>query len=463
MSEANRSYNSFINYYFLGIGGIGMSAIARYLKDNGREVFGYDRVRTELCHDLEKEGILITYQDLIETLPELVNKNETLIVYTPAIPEDSILLNHFRGSGYTVKKRSELLGEITHSGTNISIAGTHGKTTTSSLVAYMLKNTPTRFCAFLGGISTNLGSNYFNSGNTEENLITLTEADEFDRSFLTLDPNIAVVTSMDADHLDIYGTDENIKSSFNEFIKKIKPGGTLFLKEGLNISDANDIKVVRYGIESGDLRAENLRVENGDYIFDLIYPSMVWPGVKLALPGNHNVENALAAIGVCLELRIDKSLILYGLANFKGVKRRFEYIIKKKNFIYIDDYAHHPTELKAFIESVRFLYPDKKLTGIFQPHLFSRTRDFAEGFARSLDLLDKLYLLEIYPAREKPIPGIRSSTIFDLLKLKDKVLTGKTEVIDLVKRDNPEVLLTIGAGDIDTLVPVFRKMFENEA
>lgn len=429
-----------------------MSAIARYLNQAGNRVLGYDRVRTPLCSELEREGMPIHYEDCIENIPSELTPENTLVIYTPAIPKDSAQLNYFKTKEYTLNKRSEILGLITSDSYNISVAGTHGKTTTSALISHLLHHSGVHFGAFLGGLSTNLGSNYFNSCRPNEKAVTVTEADEFDRSFLTLSPNLAVITSMDADHLDIYGTGDELKKSFFDFINKIEPQGKLFLKYGLSHPNIDEISVFTYGINQGDYKAVNVRVENGWFLFDFETTEISWPNLKLGIPGNHNIENALAAIAVALEMNLNREQITNGLKTFKGVKRRFEFICREPDFVYIDDYAHHPTELEAFIKSVRMLYPDKKITGVFQPHLYSRTKDFADGFAKSLSLLDEAILLDIYPARELPMEGVTSDIIFDKITGNRKHKATKENVLELLKTLDPEVLVTMGAGDIDTLV-----------
>lgn len=446
-------------YYFLGIGGIGMSAIARYIKDMGYNVSGYDRVRSELCEALETEGMEINYTDSLDFISKL-EKDSTLIIYTPAIPKDSKQLNYFKNNGFTLYKRSQILGLITEDSFNISVAGTHGKTTTSSLIAHMLHFAQKPFGAFLGGISTNLGSNYFNTNTINTKALTLTEADEFDRSFLTLSPNLAIVTSMDADHLDIYGTGDELKKSFFDFINKIEPGGTLFIKHGLDFPVTNTISIKTYGIEHGDYKAINIRIEQGWFTFDFEGNGENWKSLQLGIPGTHNIENAVAAIAVCLKLGIDKTTIINGLKNFKGVKRRFEFICRQPNFVFIDDYAHHPAELEAFIKSVKLLYANEKITGVFQPHLFSRTNDFADGFAKSLSLLDVSVLLGIYPARELPMEGVTSEIIHKNITSSEKYLTTKDDLLPLLKTLDPKIILTIGAGDIDTLIPSIKTTLE---
>lgn len=429
-----------------------MSAIARYLNQAGNRVLGYDRVRTPLCSELEREGMPIHYEDVIENIPVELTPENTLVIYTPAIPKNSAQLNYFQTKHYQLNKRSEILGLITSDSFNISIAGTHGKTTTSALISHLLHHSKVHFGAFLGGLSTNLGSNYFNSCRPNEKAVTVTEADEFDRSFLTLSPNLAVITSMDPDHLDIYGTGDELKKSFFDFIGKIEAGGKLFLKDGLTYPEIEGVSVFTYGIERGQYKASSVRVENGWFLFDFITEGIYWPNLKLGIPGNHNIENALAAIAVALEMNLNREQITEGLKTFKGVKRRFEFINREPDFVYIDDYAHHPAELEAFILSVKMLYPDKKITGVFQPHLYSRTKDFAPGFAQSLSLLDEAILLDIYPARELPMKGVTSDLIFDEITCPKKHKATKDSVLELLKTLDPGVLLTMGAGDIDTLV-----------
>ena len=428
-----------------------MSAIARYIKDMGYNVGGYDRVRSELCEALENEGMEINYTDSVDAISKLEKEN-TLIIYTPAIPKDSTQLNYFKNNGFTLYKRSQILGLITENSFNISVAGTHGKTTTSSLISHLLHFANKPFGAFLGGISTNLGSNYYNTNSLNAQAVTVTEADEFDRSFLTLSPNLAIVTSMDADHLDIYGTGDELKKSFFDFIKKIEPEGTLFIKQGLDFPATDSISIKTYGIERGDFKASNIHIENGWFTFDFEWNDQIWKSIQLGIPGTHNIENAVAAIAVCSKLGIEKNVIIEGLKEFKGVKRRFEFIVRQPDFVFIDDYAHHPTELEAFIKSVKLLYPDEKITGIFQPHLYSRTKDFAEDFAKSLSLLDVSILLDIYPARELPMEGVTSEIIHKNITSSKKYSTTKEELIPLLKKLAPKILLTIGAGDIDTLI-----------
>lgn len=432
--------------YFIGAGGIGMSALARYFKKRGCLVGGYDKTRTVLTSHLEEEGILISYVDELSSLPSgfEVTATDTLIVYTPAIPKDSVLLNYFRDNGFNLQKRSQVLGIISKGQFCIAVAGTHGKTTTSSIVAHILTDTGYGCTAFLGGITTNYQSNFL----LGDNNVVVVEADEYDRSFLTLHPDIAVITSMDADHLDIYGDAAQLEESFQLFAKQLKPGGTLFFKQGLPIAEG-----ITYGSETGAIvRASNIRVKEGNFVFDYQDENVSISDIPLMLPGKHNVENATVAMAAALKLGIDPIKVKAAVANFKGVKRRFEYVVRADKHIYIDDYAHHPEELRACFHAVRQLYPDKKMTVVFQPHLFSRTRDFAADFAEVLSTVDELLLLDIYPARELPMEGISSEFLRAKLTLENTGVYSKDEVLKYVKVNQPELLVTVGAGDIDTLI-----------
>lgn len=431
--------------YFVGIGGIGMSAIARYFAKRGCQVCGYDKTQTNLTKALEQEGIAIVYVDDVASISEgfVEDSAETLIVYTPAIPKDAVILNYFKDRGFKLKKRSEVLGIISKGQFCIAVAGTHGKTTTSCIIAHLLTHSGYGCTAFLGGISTNYNSNFL----IGENDVVVVEADEYDRSFLTLHPDISVITSMDADHLDIYGDAAHLTESFELFAAQLKDDGKLFVKGGLPLHG------ITYSA-NGDslLKAKNIRVVDGNFVFDFEDGYVKIKDLSLALPGKHNVENAVAAIGVALSLGIHPKSIKKAIAAFKGVKRRFEYIVKSPEHIYIDDYAHHPEELRACFDAVRQLYPEKKLTVIFQPHLFTRTRDFADDFAKVLSTVDDLILLEIYPARELPLEGVNSQFLLDKITLETKGICGKESVVEQVKSKKPELLLTVGAGDIDTLI-----------
>lgn len=441
----------------LGIGGIGMSALARYFKANGKTVSGYDRTQTTLTIELKSEGIDVNYLDEVENIPTQLttdNASQSLVIFTPAIPKDSVQYNYLLKSGVNMVKRSVVLGWIAEQSFTIAVAGTHGKTTTSSIITHLLKQADVNCTAFLGGISINYDSNlvlgnYDDATNPPKVVV---EADEFDRSFLTLHPDIAVITSMDSDHLDIYGDKEHLEESYRLFAQQVKPKGILIHKAGLSIP-VSGTKIFTYSIEQpADYRAENIVVENNQYVFDLVTPQDRFYKLALGLPGRHNVENAVAACAVALQLEITIEKIKNALASYQGVHRRFEYHIRKNNLTFIDDYAHHPEELRAAINSVKELFPDKKITGIFQPHLYTRTRDFADGFAESLSLLDSLFLLDIYPARELPIEGVTSQMILNKVKSTNKKLVSKENLINELLVSKPEVVLTLGAGDIDALV-----------
>lgn len=434
-----------------------MSALARYFAKRGQVVCGYDKTCTKLTETLEQEGILITYLDETTSLPEEFsdNQDDTLVVYTPAIPKDSKILNHFINKGFALKKRSEVLGIISKGMFCIAVAGTHGKTTTSSIVAHILKDTGYDCTAFLGGITSNYNSNVLFGDNN----VVVVEADEYDRSFLTLHPDVAVVTSMDADHLDIYGDKSQLEESFRLFAGQLKAEGTLYAHEGLPLENS-----ISYAASpTATAKAENLRVEGSKFVFDYADTTQRIKDISLMIPGKHNVENTTVAIAIALQLGIDVEKVKQAVANFKGVKRRFEYIVNSGTQIYIDDYAHHPEELKACFDAVRQLYPDKKLTVIFQPHLFTRTRDFADEFAKVLSTADELLLLEIYPARELPLEGINAQFLLDKITLADKRVCGKDFVVQHVKDTKPELILTVGAGDIDTIIEPLKKNILNNA
>lgn len=422
-----------------------MSALARYFHKRGVAVFGYDKTETSLTRKLEQEGMKIHYTEDVGAIPAGID----LVVYTPAVPASHAELQHFRSLNFPLKKRAEVLGIISRSMRTIAIAGTHGKTTTSSMVAHVLQTGGVDCTAFLGGIAGNFASNYV-LGKSEW---VVAEADEYDRSFLHLSPDIAVITSMDPDHLDIYGDPAAmLETGFLAFARRLKPDGQLWVQQSLLTEFGSFEGVKTYGLGKGDYRSENLRVEAGYFTFDYQNPETRIAGLQLALPGAHNVENATAAITIGLELGISEASIRKALRSFQGVKRRFETVYRDDQRVYIDDYAHHPSELRAAIAAARMLYPDRRLTGIFQPHLYSRTQDFADGFADALNDLDEIILLDIYPAREEPIPGVSSSLIFDQIENPVKHLALKSELLDLLKDKSPEVLLTLGAGDIDTLV-----------
>jgi UDP-N-acetylmuramate--alanine ligase len=444
--------------YFLGIGGIGMSALARWFRHEGYPVAGYDKTPSPLTEALEKEGMLISFTDSAAEIPLdfTTNPDEVLVVWTPAIPKDSVLLNFFQAH-YQLKKRSEVLGMITKDFYTIAVAGTHGKTSTSSLIAHLLKSAGKPVAAFLGGITQNYNSNLILPGKSKEATLVVVEADEFDRSFLRLHPNEAVVTSADPDHLDIYGDEATILTGFRDFIKLLDKKGKLYIQThawyrlGENLGISSGIR--EYGLRSSDIHAENIIAKPGIFLFDYIGSKSQINGLELHIPGFHNVENALVAIAIAIDHGVTEDQIRTGIKSFRGVKRRFEIHCSEPDHIYIDDYAHHPEEIKACLSSVRAMYPMSRLTVVFQPHLFTRTRDFAAGFSESLSLADEVVLLDIYPARELPIPGVTSEMLMEDIKASKKILIGKSQVMDYLKESQPQVLVTMGAGDIDRLVP----------
>lgn len=428
------------NVYFIGIGGIGMSALARYFNANGKVVAGYDRTSTDITEMLEKEGIKVHFTDEVKAIPaSFKNTTTTLVVYTPAIPKDHKELTFFQDNGYQVVKRSEVLGFITKNSFCLAVAGTHGKTTTSSILAHIMVESGASVSAFLGGIAENFNSNLVLKGSE----YTVVEADEFDRSFLRLSPNIACITSMDADHLDIYGDEQHLIEGFHEFAGKIKPGGSLIVRNGLNIAGET------YGLEdNSDYSFQNIHIVDGIYHFDFKYIGGIYKDITFMKPGRHNLLNALAAVAMAVKAGIAPEKLLPHLATFKGVKRRFSYIIKEKDFVFIDDYAHHPSEINALYQAVTEMYPNTPKTIVFQPHLFTRTRDFMNDFAKSLSQFDEVILLDIYPARELPIEGITSQVLLEKITTSKKTLVSKTELIPLLLKKHPQLLLAVGAGDI---------------
>ena len=447
--------------FFLGIGGIGMSALARWFKANGHHVSGYDKTETPLTLALQAEGIAVHYTDEVDNIPAEVRakKDQTLVVLTPAIPADSREWAWLRAQGYDIRKRSQVLGVLTQGRPTIAVAGTHGKTTTSSMVAHLLHHAGVDTGAFLGGIAVNLGSNLLLPRSADAPVVV--EADEYDRSFLTLHPDVAIVTSTDADHLDIYGTKEALVESFCQFVAQLKPGGTLLLNHTADARVAAaapaGTRVLRYGLTAAqgpDLFAENITPEGHKFRFGLHGPAGVVQGLELAVPGFPNVENMLAAAAVAQLHGVGEEALRAAVAAYRGVKRRFEFIVTGPDKVYVDDYAHHPREIEAFLRSLRALYPAKQLRVIFQPHLFTRTRDFAEGFSQSLSLADEVVLLDIYPARELPLPGITSAMLLDNITAPRKSIQTKEDILTNAQNDaNFAVLATVGAGDIDTLVP----------
>ncbi|NNL15876.1 MAG: UDP-N-acetylmuramate--L-alanine ligase [Flavobacteriaceae bacterium] len=432
--------NSIQNIYFIGIGGIGMSALAHYFKINNMNVAGYDKTKTEITERLEQTGIKIHYEESVSLIDrQFLNPKITLVVYTPAIPEKHEELIFFQSTGFKVLKRSEVLGLITKNTFCLAVAGTHGKTTTTSILAHLLYECGIGLTAFLGGISENYKTNLIIKGSE----VTVVEADEFDRSFLTLSPDFACITSMDADHLDVYGEASELVKSFVDFSNKIKPNGKLFVKNGLPLSG------ITYGIEDdSDYSIQNIRIENGVYVFDVVTPETLINNIQFNLPGRHNLSNALVALAMAVEYGCPSKQLAKALASFKGVKRRFSYQIKDESLIFIDDYAHHPKEIDAVYEATREMYPEKKVLAVFQPHLFSRTRDFADEFAKSLSQFDEILLLDIYPAREAPIKGITSNWLLSKISNPNKKLVLKKDISSEIQQSNAHVVLTMGAGDI---------------
>ncbi len=440
--------NDIQKIYFIGIGGIGMSALARYFKSRGAEVSGYDKTTTTLTKELEKQGIGIHYEERVDLIPHDVDA----VVYTPAIPAAHAELVYYRENGYTVVKRSDVLQWITEGSFNICVGGTHGKTTVTSMIAHLLRHSGYGCNAFLGGIAANYNTNFWSS---ERNVVVV-EADEYDRSFLKLVPDIAVVTAIDPDHLDIYGTAQEVENAFVQFAGKVKPGGCLVTKKGLSReADLQASHNYRYSYEdsAADVKAVNLKVTtNGSYHFDVSGPGWIISHIELNMGGLHNIENVVAAITVAKYLNISDDAIRAAVAAFKGVRRRFEYALKSDKHIVIDDYAHHPEELRALISGVRSIFREQHLTLVFQPHLFSRTNDLADGFAESLDMADEVILLPIYPARELPMPGVTSELLLNKMKLTNKQLLEKQAMLEYIKTKRPSLVVMAGAGDIDALV-----------
>lgn len=446
--------------YFLGIGGIGMSNLARYFLSKGKKVAGYDRTETLLTQTLVEEGASIHYDDNVNNIPaDFTVQDSTLVVYTPALPVDSDELQYFQKNNFDLKKRAEVLGLITKNSKALCCAGTHGKTTTSSMLAHILKGSHLDCNAFLGGILKNYSSNLMLSNTSE---FTVVEADEYDRSFHWLHPYMALITSVDPDHLDIYGTEVEYLKSFEKFTSLIQSGGALVMKHNINLSPklVEGVRLYTYSIDRGDFHAENIKIGDGTIRFDFVTPKTTIVNIELGVPVRINIENGIGSMALAWLNGATDEELRRAMATFQGAKRRFDFLLKTDNLVMIDDYAHHPDELSASISSVKELYPDKKVLGIFQPHLYSRTRDFVDEFAKSLSLLDELILLDIYPAREKPIEGVTSELIFDKVTC-EKTLCKKEQLLDLLQhKENIEVLLTIGAGDIDRLLPAIKDILE---
>lgn len=434
--------------YFVGIGGIGMSAIARYFNAIGIEVHGYDKTATTLTKKLESEGIQIHYTDDLTKIPAELD----LVVYTPAVPDSLQELQHLRQLSTPILKRAAVLGLISRNRKTIAIAGTHGKTTTTTITTHLLREGGVDCSAFLGGIAQNYGSNFI----AGESDWVVVEADEYDRSFLQLSPDIAAILSMDADHLDIYGDKESIvETGFKAFAQRLKEGGALWVRQDLQ----SQFEGARsFGLDKGEARSENIRVENGFFTFDYVGPKGKMKALQFTLPGRHNIENATVAITIALGLGVEEQAIREALMSFKGIKRRFDVIVRNEKVVYIDDYAHHPTELQAAISAARELFPGRKISGVFQPHLYSRTRDFADDFAKALDQLDEPILMDIYPAREKPIPGVSSEMLLSRMENKNKRCLKREDILNHLKTNGVDVLLTLGAGDIDRLIEPIEKL-----
>ncbi len=444
-----------------------MSTLARYFHVLGKDVGGYDKTPSDLIVSLIDIGIEVNYQDTLDSIPnrfyDVLNKDEILIIYTPAVPADSIQLNFFIHNKFLVFKRSQILGEISKEYRTLAVAGSHGKTTISAMVAEVLRSSESGGSAFLGGISKNIDSNLQYQPNSE---IAVMEADEFDKSFHSLYPSLVLVSSMDPDHLDIYGDTDQLRASFSTFMSLLPEGGIAVIKNGLDsiVPSGKEIVLKYYGLEAGgDYYAANIKSEGLVYQFDLATPRGIIHGLKTAVPGLINIENAVGASALCLEAGLSENDVRQGISSFKGIKRRFDVRINTAKLVYIDDYAHHPKEIKAFLESVNRLFPEKKITGVFQPHLFSRTRDFAKEFGKELSLLDELILLEIYPAREKPIEGVTSGLIMEYLTIENKELVNKDELLNTIKGKRIEVLLTMGAGDIDRIVEPIENFLQEYA
>ncbi len=445
-------------YYFIGIGGIGMSAIARYLNNNGHKVYGYDRTQTQLSIQLEQEGMNISYEDDPTCLPS----NIDLVIYTPAIPKDNKILQEVINRGLRLEKRAIALSEIIKDKKVVAISGTHGKTTISGLLAHLLHNSKIGCSAFLGGIANNYSTNMLCNEKSE---YVVVEADEYDRSFLQLRPYIAAITSISPDHLDIYQNRDNLEQAFTQFANQTNKNGRIFLKKEVSIETNTDITTNTYSLTNieSDYYAWNLRVSNGSYYFDYHTPEKIYYDMQMTYPGIHNIENAILALSIALTLGVSEYELRSALKSFKGMKRRFDLKFNTSETIYYDDYAHHPEEIEATITSLRHLYPNKRICGIFQPHLYSRTKDFADEFAKALEELDDIILLPIYPAREEPIPGITSKTILHKINKMDKYHVTKEQLFPLLSALQPQLLVTLGAGDIDQLIePIIELLTDDE-
>lgn len=447
-------YKRIHKVYFAGIGGIGMSALARFFKQLGADVSGYDKTETPLTRQLMLEGIRVHYQDQ----PSMVPQDADLYIYTPAIPGHHKELNFIKAGGFPLYKRSEVLGLLSQNFKTIAVAGTHGKTTISSMITHLLLSAGVPVNAFIGGISTNLNSNFVFDHNAE---IMVVEADEYDRSFLKLHPDLAVISSIDEDHLDVYGSGDSLKSSFSEFLAKTGKGGTAIIQQQVNLQAPEHINILRYGLcYECRIKADDIRAESGKMVFRLHFDGGSTQEMYLGLPGKHNIENAVAACALAWHLGLSEEEIRRGLDTYTGVKRRFEILVNTQQHVYVDDYAHHPRELEAAIKAARDFFPGRKITGVFQPHLFTRTRDLACGFAESLRLLDEIILMEIYPARETPLPGISSAMLAGRIGNRDVKVLSHGQVLKYVEQNKPELLMTLGAGDIDRIVEPLKNIMK---
>jgi UDP-N-acetylmuramate--alanine ligase len=455
------NFNQINSVYFIGIGGIGMSALARYFHAQGKTVKGYDKTETVLTKELVREGIEIHFEDEGLAVLDKFSHLDTLVVYTPAVPQGFGELIAFQEYHFNVIKRAKALGIISENFETYAVAGTHGKTTTSSILAHVLNGTPEKVNAFIGGIATNYNSNCIINVGAKRVVV---EADEFDKSFLTLAPNYSIITSMDADHLDIYGDGDHLKSSFNEFISLTKGYGLLVINSAIDLSDfdlSTTIRIITYGVDDHpDWRLHALKYTEGKFFFDIISRSKIYRNIEFGLPGQHNAENATAVFALCIEQGVSEEDVRSAFKSFKGVKRRFEFKVRRPEIAVIDDYAHHPTEIEAFLRSVKKLYPAKKITAVFQPHLFSRTRDFMDAFADALAIADELYLLPIYPARELPIEGIDAEVLLEKVNMYDKYLSSKETIVEDIQESEHEVICIIGAGDIDLVVEPIANIYK---
>ncbi|WP_283639742.1 UDP-N-acetylmuramate--L-alanine ligase [Mesonia mobilis] len=448
-------FNHIQNIYFIGVGGIGMSALARYFVQQNKQVGGYDRTPSKITKKLEEEGVQITFTDRVEEIPSsFTQKENTLVVYTPAVSAENQLFQYFRDRGFGVKKRAEVLGMITKDFPTLAVAGTHGKTTTTAILAHILKQSGVKLTAFLGGISENYHTNFINDGHEA----VVVEADEFDRSFLHLHPTIAAITSMDADHLDIYGQAEELKRTFLSFAEKVTDKSNFFFKKGLEL-EGNSIAIE----EKADYQIENVKVENGSYIFDFVSPKEIIKQIEFSLPGKHNLMNAATALSIGVKFGVEGEKLGKALASFKGVERRFTYHLKTEEKVLIEDYAHHPEEILAVHQAVREMHAGKKVLAVFQPHLFSRTKDFADEFADSLSKFDEVILMEIYPAREKPIAGVNSELLFNKITNDKKQLVNREDLLEKITASSAEVVVMMGAGDIGNEVETIKVALNRES